>query len=108
MQQIVDQVLKAEEEAESILNAARAKAQELRSQAERELTEELNSARQEAQRLLQQGVAQAKQEAQKTRESALARTEEQNRDFFSKNSAKIDLAVERIMALLSTPEIGQE
>ncbi|MBN2441951.1 MAG: hypothetical protein JXJ04_11410 [Spirochaetales bacterium] len=108
MNEIVDDVLKVEEEAEHIVREAREQAQKEKNALEIELTGKLKQAKEDAQNLIQEAISRAKEETNKEYKDIIEKAEEDNRKFLKENSKKVDEIVENIVNLIITPEYNRE
>ena len=104
MQEIVTKVLEAEKEAEQRLQEARAKAAEIRGQADREVQAKLQEAREQATRRSHEIVEQARQQAKEEYEQALQQAREDNREFFRDHDDQLDRAAEAVVELITVPQ----
>lgn len=108
MNEIVDEVIKAEQEAEKIVDQAREQVQEERNTLELELNERLKQAKEAAQKLMQETIARAKKEAQQEYSDIITKAEEENKVFLQENADKVDKIIENIVHLIITPEYNRE
>jgi vacuolar-type H+-ATPase subunit H len=108
MQEIVDEVLQAEQMAEQIVKSARQKSMEMKTASENELSERVKKAREDAQKFIQEAVIEAKEKAREDYENAVKKDEEKNLDFYKKNEEKVKLIIDEIIHLIITPEYSRE
>ncbi|MBN1797452.1 MAG: hypothetical protein JW822_02675 [Spirochaetales bacterium] len=108
MQNVVDEVLKAEAEAEKIVAQAKDKAQTIKQQAESEINKHITQAREQAKELFQERIAEAKKKALQEYKRALAAAEAQSAKFWEQNQDKVNLVVEKIVDFVVTPEFERE
>jgi V/A-type H+-transporting ATPase subunit G/H len=108
MQEIVDEVLHAEQTAEQIVKDARQKSMEMKNAFENEMSEKVKAAKEDAQKYIQEAVKEAKENAEKTYETAVKEAEKKNLDFYSKNEEKIKLIIDEITRIIITPEYNRE
>ena len=108
MQKIIDEVLKAEQNAEKIIQEARGSATEMKNRIEIENNQRITSAREEEQKLLHEAVATAKKDAEESHRLAMKQIEEKNAGFMIKNKKYIDMTINKIVNLLITPEYKKE
>lgn len=104
MQEIVDRVLQAEQKAKVLLEEARRKAAEARSAAEKKISQKLKNTRAEAQKLIQDSITAAKEKADQKCRQAAKKAEAENAEFMDRNREQIALLVEKVAALVITPE----
>jgi vacuolar-type H+-ATPase subunit H len=108
MNEIVDEVLKAEQEAEKLVENAREQIQKKRNGLETELADRLKKARDAAQEMIQETITRAKEETQKEYSDIMMKAEAENREFLEKNASKVDKIIENIVHLIITPEYNRE
>ncbi len=108
MQDIIDEVLEAESSAGKTVGDAHKKASELKSRVEDEISRKIKEARAEAQKLIREAIAGAKEEAEAEFELAVRRAEEENSAFMKKNEELTAAMVDKVAALLITPEYKKE
>ena len=104
MNDIVDEVLKAEKEAEAIVAKAQEEAARLKSNIEMEISQKIKIAKQEAQAIIQKTVADTREAVQENYATAIKAAEEKNRDFLTQNQGQIDQITKNIISLIMTPE----
>ncbi len=102
MEEIIDRVLKAEQEAETTVQEARTLATEIRAQAEREVNAKIALAREQAQKIVQEGVAQARVKAEGAVQEARAQAEDL--ELMEKHKDKLRTIADEVTRLLITPE----
>jgi vacuolar-type H+-ATPase subunit H len=108
MQEIVEQVLKTEEEAEKILQEARRKAAELKTRGENEVSLKIKQARQEAQQKVQEAVLAAQQQAEESRRQTLEEAEAESRHLLAEGTDKLASLVEEVAAFVVKPEFRKD
>ena len=105
MQKIVlDEIIKAEKEAESIVQQAREKAVEIVSQADADYNQAITLAKEESQKKIQDSVAAAKDKAGLALAKAIEQAEGDNSTFLEKSNEKTDAIAGRIVDMLLKPE----
>ena len=104
MQEIVDKVLQAEQQAEKTVQEARAQGAEIRTQADQACEGKLQQAREQAQSLVQESLAEARARAARELQEARAEAEERNARFLDEHREAIAAASEAVVSLLVTPE----
>ncbi|MBN1696382.1 MAG: hypothetical protein JW881_02605 [Spirochaetales bacterium] len=108
MQEIVDEVLKAEEEAEAVVKDARQKAMEMKTNAENRVSDKMKKAKEDAQISIQNAVKTAKDQARAAHEKAIKEAEEANNEFYKKNEKKIRLVIDEVARLILIPEYDRD
>ena len=106
MEQIVARILEAEKEAEGVLQQARAKAAEVRSQADAQSEEHLKRAREEAHSRVQAALQRVRDETEQSRRQALERIEQDNSRFIEAQRETIQRTADRVLQLLLQPEFS--
>ncbi len=104
MQDIVDEVLRAEAEAKRIVEEARKTASQLRDGVEHESRSELEQARLEAQQQVEEQVRSAQEAIAARYAQSIEGVEHEGARFMEDHAAKIDTLVDEIVEFLSTPE----
>jgi len=107
-EEIVDEVLKVEKNAEEIVNKAREEASLNKNNLEIELDEKIKTAKNEAQKYIQESVKKAKEEADKKYNQALCEAERKNQLFLKENENKLQTVTEDIVKFIITPEYLRE
>jgi len=108
MQDIVDEVLKAEAGAEKIVAQAKEKAHTIKQQIETEINERITQAREQAKELIQNKIAETKEKTLQEYNRALADAELQSAKFWEQNQDKVDVVVEKLADFLVIPEFERE
>jgi vacuolar-type H+-ATPase subunit H len=108
MQNVVDEVLKVEAEAEKIVDLAKEKAHTIKQQIESEVNMHIAQAREQAKEIIQKKIAQAKKKALDEYNKALADAEAKSEEFWEKNQDKVDVVVDKLVDFLVTPEFERE
>jgi vacuolar-type H+-ATPase subunit H len=108
MQDVVDEVLKAEAGAEEIIAKAREKAQGLRQEAEQEINRKVAEAREKARKIIQDKVSSAKEQAAAEYKEAISSAERRSQEFWERNTEKVTTVVEKLAAYIITPEFERE
>lgn len=104
MEQILDEILKAEAEAEKIIQDSRESAQELVRKGEEKASEIVSRARNEAATLLREGIEEVKTRLQKQKNDTIAEVEKENELFLSSNGKRIEEVSEKILQLIAKRE----
>jgi len=106
MQEIVEQVLKTEAQAEKILQDARRQAAELKTRLESEIAQSIKQARLKSQKYVQEQVQKAQEQAAENRIRALQTTEEESRHLLE--DVKLDSLVEEVALFVIKPEFRKD
>ena len=104
MKQIITEVLEAEEAINTRLRKARAEADRIRAEAEKDIAEKTAEAQEEARLIIQQAVEQAKKEAEELRKEKLADADRQQEALMAGQADVIDQLVERICETILAAE----
>lgn len=104
MQKIVEEVLKTEAEAISLVEKAKTEAKSILEQAEAEAGEILRQAKKEAQDRLAKQVESAEIEVRSLHERAIHDAEEKNRGLLASDSPEIEGMIGRIVSEITAPE----
>jgi vacuolar-type H+-ATPase subunit H len=109
MQKVVlDEIIKAEKDAEKIVEDARTKAAEIVSIAEADYNRAIIEAKESAQKRVQDSAIAAKAKAEEDFAKAVKQTEEENTAFLEKSYAKTEEIANRITEMLLRPEYERE
>lgn len=108
MQEIVEQVLKTEEQAEKILQEARKQAAELKTRLESEISQSIKKARAGAQRRVQESILAAQQQAEESRRKALKEAEAESVHFMESGKDKLDSLIEEVAVFVTKPEFRKD
>jgi vacuolar-type H+-ATPase subunit H len=104
VREVIEEILGTEKEAERIVEAARAAAAEVTGKAEADTAQLLAAARDEAQAVLKEEMRRARERAQAAHEALARKAEEENRRFLERQESNILRLVDRVVALVVTPE----
>jgi len=107
MKQIIEDVLKAENDIHSLLHQARQQAAEIKHAVDKECAELLNEAKSKAQAMAQKTLEDARRDAEKLKEERLRQAEQEKKAFFAQNSSSITRLVDSIYQLLQSTESDQ-
>ena len=108
MQEIINQVLEVEEKAKGIIQQAHERAAAIKAAAESELSEKIKKSRLQAQQFIRDEIAGAKEEAQREYQEVIDRVKKENTEFLDQHNQGLEAVVEKITALLITPEYKRE
>jgi vacuolar-type H+-ATPase subunit H len=108
MQEIVDEVIKTEEQATRIVGQAREKAAQIKNSVEMELNEGIKKAKEDAQNLLLEAMVVVRKEADAAYENAMKETEKTNRDFMTGNESKFENIIDKIIELTKSPDYDRD
>lgn len=103
MFEIVDEIVRAERQAEQIVSEARTEAEEIRSSFDAEERDALADAQQEAARVLRERIDTAREEADERLRQALS-AERSAEQYMEAHPRRVAEAVDRVVDLLLTPE----
>ena len=108
MQKIVlEEIIKAEKEAEKIVQQAREEAIEIVAKADAEYNQAITLAKEETHKKIQDSVASAKQKAGEALAKAVKDAETENSVFLEKSYAQTDKVAKNILDMLLKPEYEQ-
>jgi vacuolar-type H+-ATPase subunit H len=108
MQEIMDDIIKVEAEAEKILQEAREKAGKIKSAAEEKAHTTLGEAKEAAQKLIHDLTGKARTEAENEYEEVVSRAKKESARFLETNSERVETMVKDIVTLIITPEYSRE
>jgi vacuolar-type H+-ATPase subunit E/Vma4 len=108
MQEIVNEVLKTEEQAARIVQEAREKASIIKSSVESEINDILKKAKEKAQHIILEEITKARTDSELEYKNAIKEVEEKNKDFLMHNETKFDGIVGKIIQITSSPEFDRE
>ena len=109
MQKIVlDEIIKAEEDAEKIVQQAREKVSEIIANAESEYNKAISAAKEESHKKIQDSVTDAKQKAEIDLAKAIKEAEDKNSAFLEKSYEQADKVADSIVDMLVKPEYERE
>ena len=104
VQDIIQRVLTAEQEAETVVREAREQAARIRAESDADVSRRLEQARADAQTHVQKTAQAAREDARRARDQALANAAEDTRRFETRHADRINNAVDTVCAVLVTPE----
>ena len=104
MQEIIDKVLTAEQDAEAAVREAREQAARIRAESDADISRRLEQARADAQTHVQQAAQAARDSARRARDRALADAAEDTRRFETQHPDRMDRAADAVCRFLVTPE----
>ena len=107
MSDIIDDVLRAETDAQEIVEEAKRSASRRRTAADTEAAKIVADAREEASRLLKEELARAKAQAQATTDDAVGGAEQSGRKYMDENSRVMRELVQSVVSYITTPEYGR-
>lgn len=107
MLEIIDQVLKAEREAEAMVSQAKESASKATSKFEQEERERLQNARSEADQESRDRLAAVRSELQQQYEDAVADAQERADRYVRDNQEAVGRAVSNVVRLLSQTEVSR-
>ncbi len=101
---ILDTILKIEDDSKAQVVEAQKKAREIKETAEKENTERLNAVRAEAAASLLACISTVRQEWEEKYQQALSSQETIHTDFFTNNSEKINHTADKVLAIILKPK----
>jgi len=104
MSNVIDLLLKTEQNAKKRIEKARDKVREIQQNADKEAEEIIKDARQEALTLQRESAEKTRQELEDEKKSLLAALELNQASLLSEKSDRLDLAADDVFNLLITPE----
>ncbi len=108
MNDIVDEVLKVEDEAKELIQEALKNAALKKSALENEVSQKIKDAREQAQKLIHDSADAAREKADLEYKQAIQRAEKENTDFMNRNKSRIETIVNQVTDLVITPEYKKE
>ena len=108
MKQIIEAVLQAEEEANTILKEAQADAVKTKQAAEKAVSDQTRAAQEKAQEIIQATVAAAKAEAQQIRADKLAQADQEKDALRLANAEMTGALVDRICQVILRTEHAED
>ena len=108
MQEMMDEIIKAEAEAEKIVKQAGEQAHQLRDSVEKEISEALKKAKEDAQNLIHEKTEQTRRETEKEYKEAVHKAEKENREFLNRHAENVHHIIQAIVKLIITPEYDRE
>ena len=105
MEEVLHDVLQAEETAEKSVREANAKRDEIRSTAEAKINEMLNKAKSSVQQTIRERIHAAKTNASEARDRAIEEAEEEAAHFLESNKDRIAALVDEVCGLIIAPEL---
>ena len=104
MRQVVDEVLKTEEQAQEIVKSARREAAKIKNVAGNEIAEKVKNARIEAQSSIRDKVAKAREQAGKEYQQAVEDTKQSIERYMQLSKEEIDSIVKKIVQFIILPK----
>lgn len=108
MKRIMEDILKAEDGASSILAQARERASQIRQSAEKEISENMNQARRQAAEIRQAAIEEARKEAERIREEKLSKAQQQERSLLNDDAGRIGPLVDRICEVILKTDYAKD
>lgn len=103
VKKIIDDIIKAEEEAQRIVDEARDEARRLKSAADAEINTKIDTARMQNQQRLREHVETARREAKEDYDRDVSDAQDISQRYIEDNRKKINSVVEQIVELVITP-----
>jgi cell division septum initiation protein DivIVA len=104
VREVIDEILGSEQEAQRLIEEARAAATETRNRAEVEAVRILAAARDDAQSILRERTEKAREEARVAHDARVRKAEEDSRLFLERHEGAIRELVDEVAALILAPE----
>lgn len=101
---ILDTILKIEDDSKAQVVEAQKKAREIKETAEKENAERLNAARSEATSALLASINKTKQEWEEKYQHALSSQDSLHTDFLKNNSEKINETADNVLSIILKPQ----
>jgi vacuolar-type H+-ATPase subunit H len=108
MQEVIDELLKAEAEAQAAITRAREEAQQAKARIEADYSLKINEAREEARRLILDAVEKTRTALRTEHEAALREAQLKADVLWKDNQKAIAGLIEEVIALVLTPEYEKE
>lgn len=108
MQEMINDLLGAEQEAQKLVQAAEEEARALRSRLENEYSQKINEAREEARKAVQRAVEKVRCTERAEEERTIAEANERGNSLWLEKQAQIDDVIDAIVSFLVTPEYEKE
>jgi hypothetical protein len=108
MQEVIDELLKAEAEAQKIIAAAQEEARIIKTQVDTEFSQKLNDEREAARRAVREQVEQAGAELSAAHTAALREAREKNEARLREAEAGIERLTDEVIRLVVVPEYEKE
>ena len=108
MQEVIDELLKAEADAQETISRAREETQQEAARVEADCAAELNGEREKSRQRLLAEVEKTRTTLQKENAEAISRAQAKADTLWTDNRKAIDELLEAVIALISTPEYEKE
>jgi vacuolar-type H+-ATPase subunit H len=108
MQEIIDEVLKVEEEANGVVSKAQETALQMKTDADNELNNRIKDAREESRQSISREVEKARAAADSEYREAIDRANREKDKFLGENRDRIKEIVGEIADLIITPEYDRK
>ena len=108
MQEVIDDLLKAEAQAQQVIQAAEEEARGLKSRLENEYSQKINEAREAARKDIQRELETVRANVLAEQERILAEAGERNNSLLRDKQSLIEEVTDGIISLLITPEYEKE
>jgi len=102
MKKVIEEVLEVEEKVNAGIKQAQARASEIKTAADKELSEKVTKAKEKGREILQATVADAKKEAYRLGEEKVKQANEKRAALNSRNVENIDILVDNICKIILT------
>ena len=108
MKQIIEEVIQAEKNVNTILQQARDEASDIIRSAEEEIANKMSEAKGKAQEIVQATVEEAKKEAERIREEKLRQAEQEADSLLNNNADAGNILIDAICNLILTTEYDKD
>ncbi len=104
MKKIIKEVLQVEDQVKELINQARSQAAEIKSSADKDMSEKINQAKEETKQIYQTVIEDAKKQAEQIANEKIKQADMQKEDMIKSNADKIDSLVSNIYKIILTTE----
>ena len=104
MKKIIKEVLQVEDQVKELINQARSQAAEIKSSADKDMSEKINQAKEETKQIYQTVIEDAKKQAEQIANEKIKQADMQKEDMIKSNTDKIDSLVSNICKIILTTE----
>jgi vacuolar-type H+-ATPase subunit H len=108
MQEIIEEIIRAEKKAEKLIQEARDRQREQSMTVEREVHEKIQQARSASQKRILDGAAKDREKAKEDHKEAIIRMKKEDKEFSRESEKKLKGTIEKIVKLLITPEFEKD
>ncbi len=108
MQEVIDELLKAEDAAQAVIARAQEESKTSKAELEAELSGKVSQAREAARRLVQDEVEKIRSVVRKENDAALQEAQAKGDALWKDNEGTIDRLTDEVIELILTPEYEKE